>query len=114
LLTFSRITPRQIAARMTKGDRVTFVDARGDAAWAEGLRLTGAVRVRLGTLVRDATQVPRSCVVVVYGQDEGDFDAPRVADGLRTLGFGEVRILAGGFCAWMDLRYPVQDTAIAA
>ncbi len=117
MLMFSRITPRQVVARMSKGERVAFVDARPDAARkAAGVRLTGAVPVHLSTIVRDATQVPQHCLLVVYGDDERDLDVPRVAEELRALGFGEVRLLAGGFAGWIELRYPVQpaDEAIAA
>ncbi len=117
MLMVSRITPRQVASRMARGERVAFVDARGEAARkSAGLRLTGAVPVGLGSLVQDATRVPANCLVVCYGDSESDLDVPRVADGLRGLGFGEVRVLAGGFSAWLELRYPVQDAdgAIAA
>jgi len=115
VLTFSRITPRQVVARTAKGERVAFVDARGDEAWTRaGLKLTGAVRVRMPSIVRDAAQVPAGCAVVVYGRDERDLDVARVADGLRALGFREVRILAGGFSAWVELRYAVQEAAAAA
>jgi rhodanese-related sulfurtransferase len=111
----SRITPRQVLTRMTKGERIAFVDARPDDAWcASGLRLTGAVRVRLASLTHDATQVPPSCLVVVYGSGNDDVDVPRVADGLRALGLGEVRVLAGGFTGWVDQRCAVQDTRDAA
>lgn len=117
MLTFTRITPRQVVARMAKGERVAFVDARRDEARrAAGVRLTGAVPVHLPTLVRDATQVPQHCLLVVYGDDERDVDVPLVAEGLRALGFGEVRLLAGGFAGWLELRYPVQaaEEAVAA
>jgi rhodanese-related sulfurtransferase len=109
-----RITPRQVASKMAKGERVTFVDARKEEARrAAGLRLTGAVPVRPPSIVRDAARVPPQCVVVVYGDGEGDLDVPLVADGLRALGFGDVRVLAGGFAAWLELRYPVQDADAA-
>ena len=117
MLMVSRITPRQVVSKMSKGERVTFVDARSEAnRTSAGLRLTGAVPVKLPSIVGDAAQIPSSCLVVVYGDGEGDFDVPRVADGLRALGFGDVRVLAGGFSAWLELRYPVQDAdgAIAA
>jgi rhodanese-related sulfurtransferase len=91
------------------------VDARGDDAFSQaGLQLAGAVRVRLPSMLRDAARLPPGCPVVVYGRDERDLDVPRVADGLRALGFGEVRILSGGFSAWIELRYAVQDAAAAA
>lgn len=115
MLTFSRITPRQVVARIEKGECVAFVDARGDDAFSKtGLQLGGAVRVRPASIVRDATRVPRGCAVVVYGRDEGDLDVARVAEGLRALGFREVRILSGGFRAWVELRYAVQPSAAAA
>ena len=117
MLMVSRITPRQVVSKMSRGERVTFVDARAEAARkSAGLRLTGAVPVRLPSLVGDAAQIPPQCCVVVYGDGEGDLDVPRVADGLRALGFPDVRVLAGGFAAWLELRYPVQDAdgAIAA
>lgn len=114
MLTFSRITPRQVVARAAKGERVAFVDARGDEAFARaGLRLAGAVRVRPASLLRDATRVPRGCPVVVYGRDGGDVEPARVAEGLRAQGFREVRVLAGGLSAWVELRYAVQDAAVA-
>ncbi len=115
MLTFSRITPRQVVARTTKGEQVAFVDTRGDEVFAQaGLRLAGAVRVRPDSIVRDAARVPRGCPVVVYGRDERDVDVARVAEGLRAQGFREVRVLAGGFSAWVELRYAVQDSAAAA
>lgn len=119
MLMVSRITPRQVVSRMTKGDHVAFVDARSEESCrSSGLRLTGAVRVRLPSITRDATQVPRSCVVVVYGtgSDEHDVDVPCIAESLRAMGYGEVRVLAGGFSGWIDLRYAVQDSrdALAA
>lgn len=115
MLTFSRITPRQVAARIAKGECVAFVDARADDAFSQaGLQLGGAVRVRPDSLVRDAARIPRGCAVVVYGRDERDVDVARVAEGLRAQGFREVRVLAGGFCAWVELRYAVQESAVAA
>jgi rhodanese-related sulfurtransferase len=115
MLTFSRITPRQVVARTTKGERVAFVDVRGDDAFGQaGLQLSGAVRVRPTSLVRDATRVPHGCAIVVYGHDERDVDVARVAEGLRSQGFREVRVLAGGFSAWIELRYAVETSAAAA
>lgn len=116
----SRITPRQVLSRITKGERVAFVDARNEEAWrASGLQLNGAVHVRLPSLTRDAARIPSCTLVVVYGSgsDARDADVPRVADALRALGVGEVRVLAGGFSGWVDQRYAVQATrepAVAA
>ena len=100
MLMVSRITPRQVLSLMTKGEPVQFVDARTEPSWAEAAeQVSGAVRVRLTTLTRDATRVARGCQVVVYGADDAEADVARVADQLRVLGFAPVRILSGGFAA---------------
>lgn len=109
MLMVTRITPRQVVARMTKGEPVQFVDARGEQSFGEAAeQVSGAVRVRLPTLTRDATRVSRGCPIVVYGADDREVDAARVADQLRALGFSPVRILTGGFAAWRAERGPVQ------
>ena len=109
MLMVSRITPRQVLSLMTKGEPVQFVDARTEPSWAEAAeQVSGAVRVRLTTLTRDATRVARGCQVVVYGADDAEADVARVADQLRVLGFAPVRILSGGFAAWREQRGAVQ------
>jgi 3-mercaptopyruvate sulfurtransferase SseA len=106
----SRITPRQVVALMSKGEPVQFVDARGEPSWTNAAeQVSGAVRVRLPTLTRDATRVSHGCQVVVYGSDDAEADVARVADQLRVLGYAHVRILSGGFAAWREHRGPVQQ-----
>lgn len=108
MLAFSRITPRQVAVRLAHGASIAYVDARTDGAFdAAQWKLPGAVHASCATLVEDAARVSRSDLVVVYGADEHDAEVPCVAEGLRALGFGEVRILSGGLAAWSELRYAV-------
>ncbi len=110
VLMVSRITPRQVVARMSRREPVAFVDARGDGSWQSSAdQVAGAVRVRLHTLIRDATRVARDCPVVVYGADDHDAEVARVADELRMLGFAHVKILAGGFAAWREQHGPLQE-----
>jgi hypothetical protein len=109
MLMVSRITPRQVAALMAKGEPMQFVDARGEPSWTDAAeQVSGAVRVRLPTLTRDATRVARNCQVVVYGADDAEAEVACVADRLRGLGFAPVRILSGGFAAWRASRGAVQ------
>jgi 3-mercaptopyruvate sulfurtransferase SseA len=109
----TRITPREVVARMSRREPVAFVDARGEGSWqASGEQVSGAVRVRLETLVRDATRVARDCPVVVYGADDGDAHVARIADELRALGFDRVKILAGGLAAWRAQRGPLQEKGV--
>lgn len=111
MLMVSKITPRQVAAQLTRGEPVSFVDARSDAPAG---RVPNAVSVRLASLVRDATRVARDRPVVVYGANDGDPEAMRVADQLRALGFPKVRILSGGFAAWQAFHGPIQTKDVTA
>jgi 3-mercaptopyruvate sulfurtransferase SseA len=107
----SRVTPRQVVARMVSGASVSFVDARSEQHWKKAERkIVGAVRARLDSLVRDAARVSPSRMLVVYGHDADDAHALHLAEAFRSLGFPEVRILTGGFEAWSDLHFAVQPT----
>lgn len=109
MLMVSKVTPRQVVARMVNGASVSFVDARTEQEWSHSdSRILGAVRAKLDSLVRDAARVSRSRLVVVYGADGHDVEVPRVAEALRGCGFPEVRILTGGFEAWSKLHYAVE------
>ncbi len=105
----SKLTPRQVVARMVNGASVSFVDARTEKEWSESeWKIVGAVHAELDSLVRDAARVSNARLVVVYGSSESDPRVRDVAEGLRAFGFPEVRILSGGFPAWSDLHYAVQ------
>lgn len=115
MLMVSRITPRQVAARMARGESVAFVDARSDEAWQQARwKVAGAVHASSPSLVRDASQVSRAEVVVVYGDDGREAEVPVVAEGLRALGFRQVRVLSGGFRAWAELHLATEAAREAA
>jgi 3-mercaptopyruvate sulfurtransferase SseA len=112
VLMVSKVTPRQVVARMVNGSSVSFVDARGEQDWSSAdSMIFGAVRAQLDSLVRDAARVSRSRLVVVYGADERDAEVRSIAEALRGCGFPEVRILSGGFEAWEQLRFAVEPTS---
>ena len=114
MLMVSRISPRQVVALISKGEVVQFVDARGEPTWnAAAEQVSGAVRVRPASIVRDATRVSHNCQVVVYGADDREAEVARVADQLRVLGCAHVRILDGGFAAWRAQNGAVQTKAVA-
>lgn len=110
MLMVSKLTPRQVVARMVNGSSVSFVDARTEHDWSEAdWKITGAVRAELASLVRDAARVGSAKLVVVYGAGERDSSqVSGIAEALRATGFPEVRVLSGGFEAWSDLHYAVQ------
>lgn len=109
MLMVSKVTPRQVVARMVNGSSVSFVDARSARDWSEAdWKIVGAVRAELASLVRDAARVSQARLVVVYGAEERDTQVAGIAEALRAFGFPEVRILSGGFEAWNELHFAVQ------
>ncbi len=111
----SKVTPRQVVARMVSGSSVSFVDVRTKKDFARSdWKIAGAVRATIDSLLQDAAKVSRSRLVVVYGSHGGEADVRRAAEELRGYGFGEVRILSGGFEAWSDLHFAVQPSREAA
>jgi rhodanese-related sulfurtransferase len=105
----SKMTPRQVVARMVNGSSVSFVDARTEREWSKAdWKIVGAVHAELESLVRDAARVSNARLVVVYGTHESDPRVRDVAESLRAYGFPEVRVLTGGIEAWSELNFAVQ------
>ncbi len=104
------ITPHQIMTRLARGERVSFVDARGEQAWrTTDRRLAGAVRAGPGT--DGAPHVLPGGLVVVYGEGGWELEPLQVAQRLSASGHDHVRILAGGFGAWSAVHGPVAPRA---
>ncbi|HYG68501.1 MAG TPA: rhodanese-like domain-containing protein [Anaeromyxobacteraceae bacterium] len=104
----TRITPRQVVARLSQGQAVAFVDCRDEVTWrAGGWKVKNALRVSPRRIREDAGSVPRDGLVVVYADCEAT--AARHAGTFRDLGWGnELAVLVGGFSAWSQARYPVE------
>lgn len=102
------ITPRQVVARQAQGHAVSFVDCREEVTFrAGGWKVKNAIRVSPRRLAEDASAIPRDGLVVVYADSEAT--AARAAKTLREHGFvNELAVLAGGFSAWSQARYPVE------
>lgn len=104
-----RISPRQVVARALRGERITYVDARSEMGWSSSpTMITGAVRVAVPTLARDAAGIARAGVAVVYADQEREPQVAEVARRLRALGCTDVRVLAGGFEAWASCGLAVE------
>lgn len=111
LITFAalkapRIQPRELAERMARGDPVLLLDVRG--AVPGETRIPGAVPA--GThqqVLQDLANAPAGLDVVAYCDCPNDVSAARLAARLRKRGL-PVRVLAGGFGAWVAEGLPVQ------
>lgn len=108
------ITPRQVLARTIRGESVTFIDGRDSQCWRDAAwKLPGAIHVGLSTLAGDANAIPHSGTLVVYGEKDWEQDTLSLVERLHGLGYGDVRILAGGYAAWSDLHGAVEPARAA-
>jgi len=106
-----RVTPAQVIARMTNGQRPSFVDARTQADFdASPLKLAGSTRITPDDAAAGKTDLqvkPEASVVVYCASPEEDASA-RVANVLRRRGYRNTRILKGGLGAWTNTGLPVE------
>ncbi len=93
------VFPREIAARLARGDDFDLIDVREPHEWTIG-RLPTARLVPLGTLTEALPTLDSSREIVVYcrsGQRSG-----RAVKQLQAAGFRKVWNLAGGILRWSD------------
>lgn len=95
------------------GSGALFVDVRESEELAGG-RIAGALHVPRGVLeakaahdspVREPALAPERPIVVYCASG---VRSALAAETLQTLGFGDVRSLAGGFAAWTQGGHPVE------
>jgi rhodanese-related sulfurtransferase len=89
-----------------QGEPVVYLDVREQNEWNLG-HLPRATFIPRGLLESQVEQrVPRDAAVVVYCA-AGNRSA-LAADTLQTMGYTNVRSMAGGFRAWIDAGGPVE------
>lgn len=93
----SEITPQELKARLGGGNRPLLLDVRQD--WETKLcRLDNAVHIPIEEIeVRTDELSPEDAIVVYYHQG---VRSAAVAEYLRSLGFRDVKNLAGGLDSW--------------
>ena len=91
------ITPRELSARMTRGDDLTLLDVREPGEWAVA-RIAGARLVPLGTLEDAVPTLDRTRDMVVHCH-HGIRSAAAIRY-LQSQGFTRLWNLAGGIAQW--------------
>lgn len=91
------ITPKELRARLDKGDKLMLLDVR--EPWEHALaKLEGSVLIPLGTLPQSLGKLDRDAEIIAYCHH-----GMRSADATGFLlqqGFGNVKNLVGGIDAW--------------
>src|SRR6266852_7219964 len=93
----SEITPNELKARLERNDRPLLLDVRQD--WETKLcRLENAVHIPIEEIELRTDELNAADEIVVYCHQ--GVRSAAVAEYLRSLGFGNVKNLAGGLDAW--------------
>jgi class 3 adenylate cyclase/rhodanese-related sulfurtransferase len=113
-VSFSRISPDELAEALASAEPPLVVDVRRRAAFRERpLRIDSAVPLELD---RDPLLVPdvaRSRPVVAYCLCHGEASSSRVAHWLLREGYRDVAVLAGGLGAWTARALPLAPLDLA-
>jgi rhodanese-related sulfurtransferase len=103
-MTLPTVTASQIRSALLLRDEIALLDVRHEAVFATGHPLFAANMASERIVLEAETRLPRKDVPVVVF-DAGEGLAVEAADRLMTLGYRNVRELAGGLQAWQTAGY---------
>ena len=96
---FVELTPRELQARLERGEKLQLIDVREQFEW-DIARIPGARLVPLATLPDVVDTLERDREVVVYCK--GGSRSRAAATHLADAGFARVTNLTGGILRWRD------------
>jgi rhodanese-related sulfurtransferase len=103
-----RVTAQELRALMQKGDALA-IDVRGSVPFEMG-HITDAVWLPLGLLRQRAGELPQEKLIVAYCTCKAEETSLEAAMLLANeLGFPRVAVLHGGYPAWKDAGFPVEE-----
>jgi len=102
---FVEITPRELTARLSRGEELDLIDVREQFEW-DIVRIPGARLVPLATLPDVAERLDKDREIVVYCK--GGTRSRAAASHLADAGFRRVANLTGGVLRWRDEVDPAQ------
>lgn len=94
------IEPDELKRRIANGESFTIIDVREDEEVAQG-RIPGARHIALGEIPERYKEIPQEGEVILVcrsGNRSG-----RAMQYLQSLGYGNLRNMAGGMLAWDQL-----------
>ena len=110
-----RITVEELKAKLAKNEAVTIVDMRAIDSFTQSAdRIKGAVhmkerRLRYRLSFSPFKELPRDRDIVTYCACPSDEIAIRGAQIFMEAGFKRVRVLKGGWQAWLKAGGPVES-----
>jgi rhodanese-related sulfurtransferase len=97
------IAPEELKGKIANNEPVSIVDLRGPSVYARAERtIVGAVHAKVRRVVYRLREFPRDREVVTYCACPADEAAIIGARALLANGFKRVRVLKGGWNAWLQ------------
>ena len=101
--TVESIAPEELKAKIAGNEPVSIVDLRGPSIYAQTDKtIVGAVHAKVRRVVYRMREFPRDREVVTYCACPADEAAIIGARALLANGFKRVRVLKGGWNAWLQ------------
>ena len=105
------IAAGELKARIASNSPVTIVDVRGQTAYLQSDKIVqGAIHSQVRRIVHRLREVPRDSEVVTYCACAADEAAIIAAQSLMANGFKRVRVLKGGWNAWLEAGGQLRPT----
>lgn len=104
------ITPEEVKKMIDEGDDSFVLVDNAPAMAYEEEHIPGAINFPFVTQIRPPVNLPRNKTLIMYcpcGPDDADSIA--MAKALRMYGYFRVKILHGGWFAWLDKGYPIYE-----
>jgi rhodanese-related sulfurtransferase len=103
------IAPEELKTKIAKNEAVAIVDLRGPSLYAQSdTKIKGSVHTKVRRVAYRLRELPRDREVITYCACPADQAAIVAAQALLGNGFKRVRVLKGGWNAWLQAGGPVQ------
>jgi rhodanese-related sulfurtransferase len=105
----TRVTIDEVKARMDRGEKFTFIDARKPKAWEEAeTKVPDAVRVPDDEVEQHLAEISHERTVITYCTCPHEASAASVAQKLSANGYRNVHPLFEGLAAWEKAGLPLE------
>jgi rhodanese-related sulfurtransferase len=103
------ITPEELKTKIAKNEPLAILDLRSQDSYEQSDRtIKGSLHTRVRKVASRLREVARDKEVITYCACPADEAAILAARALLTNGFTRVRVLKGGWNAWLQAGGPVQ------
>ena len=103
------ISPEELKAKIARNEPIAIADLRGPSSYAQSDSIIkGSVHAKFRNIAHRLREVPRDREVITYCACSADEAAILAARELLASGFKRVRVLKGGWTAWLQAGGQVQ------